>query len=137
MTTSRTLHETAALLAAIELAVQTGDARPADIEAAVALAIGAKDEGAAWALLQARARAIVATGMEAGGIDGFTTASGAKAVREKPVTVVRWDAHALDAVCASLPDVAAIIAPHRRETVRAGALRIARGSSVPVEGGTR
>lgn len=133
--TTPTMHETAAVLAAIEAAVLAGDARPADIETAVNVALGAKSQREAWELLQDRARQIVATSLERGGIDRFTTATGAKAVREKPATVVRWDPRALDAVCASLPDVAAIIAPHRRESVRAGALRIARGNGGAAAGG--
>lgn len=42
----------------------------------------------------------------------------------KPSLSVSYDAKALDALCASSPELAAILKPHRRETERAGSMTI-------------
>lgn len=41
-----------------------------------------------------------------------------------PSVSASYDTKALDALCASSPQIAAVLAPHRRETVRSGALTI-------------
>lgn len=41
-----------------------------------------------------------------------------------PGVTVRYDPKALDALCASDPELAAILAPHRKESERAGSLTI-------------
>lgn len=47
-----------------------------------------------------------------------------KAQITAPSVSVSYDAKALDALCASSPELAAILAPHRKLTERAGTLRI-------------
>jgi hypothetical protein len=62
------------------------------------------------------------------GIDRFATRGGSAAMRSKPVMVRSFDGAALDALCASYPDVKRILDPHRREHLRAGSLKIVRGA---------
>lgn len=57
------------------------------------------------------------------GVIKWTTRAGGAQVTAPSVTIA-YDAKALDALCASSPELAAVLAPHRRVTERAGSLRV-------------
>jgi hypothetical protein len=84
----------------------------ADEAMAVYLALGAEID----ALQEARAAAkqVVADVFAETGVDRLETASGF-AYTTKPSIRVSYDTKGLDALCASLPQVASLLRPHRTE----------------------
>lgn len=99
----------------------------AEVGQLVAVAIEAKAEAAAaaapWEAVQAAARAKIGEVMAATGRTNWTTMAGRAYVPAAGVSV-SYDAKALDALCASSPQIADILRPHRKETMRAGSLTI-------------
>lgn len=124
-----TLADVLTTLTSIMPRVEAGTAAAADLEAAVEAAIAAAEQIEGWRGAEALAKRIIGAGLEASGTDRLATRDGSAVMRGKPVMVRSFDATALDALCASYPDAAAILRPHRREHLRAGSLRIVRGAS--------
>jgi hypothetical protein len=76
-----------------------------------------------WQIKAEDARRRLSDLIEQTGRTTWETAAG-KASVTAPSTTVSYDARALDALAASSPEIAAILAPHRKVTERAGTLRI-------------
>lgn len=57
------------------------------------------------------------------GVTKWATRAGGAQVTAPSVTIT-YDAKALDALCASSPELAAVLSPHRRVSERAGSLRV-------------
>jgi hypothetical protein len=104
---------------------QEAEARYQEAEAASAAnAAKARDmeaQATEWKGVENLARERLAEVFQATGQANWSTPAG-KAYRAADSVTVSWDAKALDALCASSPQIAAVLAPHRRETVRSGAL---------------
>lgn len=99
----------------------------AEVGQLVSAVIEAKTEAAAasapWEAVQAAARAKRAEVMAATGRTDWATPAGRAYVPAAGVTV-SYDAKALDALCASSQQIADILRPHRKESMRAGSLTI-------------
>jgi hypothetical protein len=78
---------------------------------------------APWEDIQSEARAHISQIMADTGQTDWKTATGRAYVPAAGVSV-SYDAKALDALCASSPEIAAILSPHRRETMRVGSLTV-------------
>lgn len=94
---------------------------------AVAVYLTAKSEGAAaaepWDHAAAEAKALLNDIIAETGQTAYKTPVG-DAYIPAPSTRVSYDAKALDALCASSPELARVLGPHRRETGVAGSLTI-------------
>lgn len=101
-------------------------------EDAAAHAIGiyraAASQAATMKTYQDAAKAAIGDLIAETGRERWDTEAGI-AVLTSPSVRTTWDAKALDALCASDPTIARVLAPHRRETMVAG--------SVTVKGATR
>lgn len=126
--TAPTMSNLLVQLADIEARVSTGKATAADIDTAVEAALTAAEVLAGWRGVENQAKRLIEAMMQAGGLDRFATHGGSAVMKSKPVMVHSFDARAIDALCASLPDVAAMLKPHRREHLRAGSLKVVRGA---------
>jgi hypothetical protein len=93
------------------------------IRIAIAAKKNAEAQATEWKGVENLARERLAEVFQATGQANWSTPAG-KAYRAADSVTVSWDAKALDALCASSPQIAAVLAPHRRETVRSGALTI-------------
>ncbi len=69
------------------------------------------------------AKALIGDVMEETGVTSYTTHAG-KVAMTAPGLSVSYDAKALDALALSDARLAAILGPHRKETQRAGTMRI-------------
>lgn len=76
-----------------------------------------------WLDVAAEAKNQLAQIIEETGVMSWKTAAGSAYIPAAGVTV-SYDAKALDALCASSPELAAILRPHRIEKERAGSLTI-------------
>ena len=76
-----------------------------------------------YAMLQADAKDVLAKALEDIGTTKVTTEHGMAFIPADGVTV-SYDATALDALCKSSPELAAVLKPHRREHVRIGKLTV-------------
>lgn len=108
--------------------VNTGpDATEADVETLVNAIVVAKARAehdvAPWRKVEADARDALASIIAATGRTDWTTPAGRAYVPAAGVSV-SYDAKALDALCKSSPELAAVLLPHRKETQRAGSLTI-------------
>lgn len=93
-------------------------------EEAVATAIEVyKDAGKYADDVRKHARSVIEEIIIETGQSEWATAAG-KVYFPKPSVSVSYDARALDALCASSPEIAAILKPHRRETERPGSMTI-------------
>jgi len=103
------------------------NAEHASTEEAAAVAVdvykAAKTAAAAYDAPQAQAKALISEIMAETGDLSITTPAG-KAMVTAPGQRVSYDWKALDALCASSPDLARILSPHRKETQVAGSLTI-------------
>lgn len=107
------------------------DAPVANTEEAATRAIGvyreakAKADAAAWPWLEvaAAAKQMMTEIITETGRMSWKTTSGSAYIPAAGVTVT-YDAKALDALCASSPELAAILHPHRMEKERPGSLTI-------------
>lgn len=103
------------------------NAEHANTEAAAAAAVdvykAAKTFAAAYDEPQTKAKALINDIMLETGNYTINTPAG-KAMVTAPSVRVAYDAKALDALCASSPDIARILEPHRKETMIAGSLTI-------------
>jgi len=101
---------------------------------AISVALDAKaaaeDAAKPYADVNAEARRVLDGIMAETGQTTYKTPSG-DAYVPAPSTRVTYDAKALDALCASSPDLARVLAPHRKETSVPGSLviRAARGGA--------
>lgn len=93
-------------------------------EEAIRLAVEVYKDAAKYLKeIQAKAKKIIEeVSVETGRTD-WATAAG-KVYYPAPSLSVTYDAKALDALCASSPELKAILWPHRRETERAGSMTI-------------
>lgn len=111
----------------IEALVVTPDFPESDVNALILAIIDAKAlaEAASWPWESVRdaARAKLSDVMAATGRSDWKVPAGRAYVPAAGVSV-SYDAKALDALCASSPEIASILGPHRRETMRAGSLTI-------------
>lgn len=126
--TTPTMHDLLIQLADIDARVAAGKATAADVDAAVDVALTAAAALDGWRGVESQAKRIIAAALDAGSIDQFK-ASAATVQRGRPVPTIRYSAHALDVLCASYPELARVLAPHRREGLRAGSLRIVKGTN--------
>jgi hypothetical protein len=95
-----------------------------DPEAAVAIAVEVyKDAGKYLKAIQAQAKKIVTDIIIETGQDRWKSDAGQVYIG-KPSVSVRYDAKALDALCASDDTVKRLLWPHRKESERAGSLTI-------------
>lgn len=107
------------------------EASPDTTEAEVGALLGAygdakilaTDAAAPWEAVQAAARTKLGEIIAATGRLDWTTSAGRAFVPSAGVSV-SYDAKALDALCKSSPELAAVLLPHRKETQRAGSLTI-------------
>lgn len=111
----------------IDALVATPDFSESDVNALVLAIIDAKALAAAasgpWEAVQDVARAKLSEVMLVTGRSDWKVPAGRAYVPAAGVSV-SYDAKALDALCASSPEIASILVPHRRETMRAGSLTI-------------
>ena len=95
-----------------------------DPETAVSIAVEVyKDSGKYLKAVQKEAKQIVTDIIVETGQDRWKSETGQVYI-SKPSVSVRYDAKALDALCASDERLAKILRPHRKETERAGSLTI-------------
>lgn len=85
-----------------------------------------------WADVEAEARRVLDGVMAETGCTTYRTPSG-DAYIPAPSTRVTYDTKALDALCASSPELARVLAPHRRETSVPGSLTIRAARSAPAD----
>lgn len=123
-------------LADIEARAASGKATAADIDTAVEAALAAGEVLAGWRGVESQAKRLIEAMMTTGGLDRFATRGGSAVLKSRPVMVRSFDSAALDALCASLPDVARMLEPHRREHLRAGSLKVVRGAGSANGAGT-
>lgn len=111
-------------LAALEIGPNT---TAEDVGTIVQIALTAKrnaDAAAAeWKGVESLARERLAEVFQATGQANWSTPAG-KAYRSADSVSASYDTKALDALCASSPQIADILRPHRKETQRAGSLTI-------------
>lgn len=93
------------------------------VETAIMVYQAAKAEQDAYEAALKAAKTMIEEIMTETGRTSIMTPAG-KAQVTAPSVSVSYDNKALDALCASSPDVAAILTPHRKVTERAGTLRI-------------
>lgn len=99
------------------------DAVNGAIATVVAAKAAAAEAAAPFAEAEAEARGIIAEAIAATGRDKWDCPSG-RAYVPAPGVTVSYDAKALDAICKSSPELAAILAPHRTERERPGSLTV-------------
>lgn len=96
-------------------------------EEAAAVAIGiyraAANQAAALKTVQDAAKAAIGDLIAETGRERWDTEAGI-AVLTSPSVRTTWDAKALDALCKSSPQIAELLAPHRRETMVAGSVTV-------------
>lgn len=111
----------------IEAVVVSPDITEDAVGQLVSAIIEAKSEAAAvaapWEAVQAAARAKLSEVIAATGRTDWATPAGRAYVPAAGVSV-SYDAKALDVLCKSSPELAAVLLPHRKETQRAGSLTI-------------
>lgn len=78
---------------------------------------------APWEAVQAAARAKLSEVIAATGRTDWATPAGRAYLPAAGVSI-SYDSKALDALCKSSPELAAVLLPHRKETQRAGSLTI-------------
>ena len=93
------------------------------IATVVAAKAAAADAAAPFAEAEAKARGIIAEAIAATGRDKWDCPSG-RAYVPAPGVTVSYDAKALDALCKSSPELAAMLSPHRAERERPGSLTV-------------
>lgn len=97
---------------------------------AIAVALDAKaaaeDAAKPYADVNAEARRVLDGIMAETGQTTYKTPAG-EAYVPAPSTRITYDARALDALCASSPELARVLAPHRKETSVPGSLTIRAG----------
>lgn len=111
----------------IEAVVVSPDITEDAVGQLVSAIIEAKSEAAAvaapWEAVQAAARAKLSEVIAATGRTDWATPAGRAYVPAAGVSV-SYDAKALDVLCKSSPELAAVLLPHRKEPQRAGSLTI-------------
>lgn len=111
-------------LAALEIGPNT---TAEDVGTIVQIALTAKRNAdaasAEWTGVENLARERLREVFALTGQTNWNTPAG-KAYRSADSVSASYDTKALDALCASSPQIAAVLAPHRRETVRAGSLTV-------------
>jgi hypothetical protein len=93
------------------------------VETAIMVYLAAKAEQDRFKELQDRAKLIISDVMAELGMDKITTQAGVATVSSASKSV-RYDTKALDALAASSDEIARILEPHRKETMRMGSLSI-------------
>lgn len=93
------------------------------IGAIVAAKAGAAEAAAPFAEAEAKAREVINSAIAATGRDNWSCETG-RAYIPAPGVTVSYDAKALDALCKSSPELAAVLAPHRAERERVGSLTV-------------
>ena len=111
----------------IEAVAVTPDITESEVGQLLAAYAEAKAECAAvaapWEAVQAAARAKLSEVIAATGRTDWNTPAGRAYVPAAGVSI-SYDSKALDALCKSSPELAAVLLPHRKETQRAGSLTI-------------
>lgn len=126
---SPSIHDLLIQLADVSARLESGRATAMDLEAAVGVALQAREALDGWRGVEARARAVIASCMEAGTMDRFTTSAGVIIERAPAAEVVSYDPRSLDVACHVNPAIADAIGPYRRQHTRAGGLRIVKGAN--------
>lgn len=103
-------------------AAQTGEPK-ASVESAIAIYQAAAVQIDAMNVVKEAAKKLIEDVMTETGETSYATRAGKVAITA-PSASASYDTRALDALCASSPEIAAILAPHRKETQRAGTMRI-------------
>ena len=96
------------------------------VESAVAVYLAASTEIDRFEVVQNEAKRLIGDIMTETGNTRYSTRAGVAAVTS-PSTVVSYDAKALDILCKADADLALKLFSYRRETQRAGTLRISPG----------
>lgn len=114
-------HTAAELIAALD-AAQTGSPDNS-VESAIMIYQAAQAQIDAYTAIKDQARSLITDVMTETGATAYTTHAG-KAAITAPSVSVSYDARALDIICKAHEQVAALLTPYRKETLRAGTLRI-------------
>lgn len=96
------------------------------VESAVMIFLAAKAGAEKFESIQAQAKKLIGDVMAETGQTTYRTKAGSVSVSSAGQSV-SYDHKALDALCQSMPDLAAVLAPHRKVTERAGSLRVVAG----------
>ena len=96
------------------------------VESAVAVYLAAATEIDRYEVVQNEAKRLIGDIMTETGATRYSTRAGVAAV-SSPSTVVSYDSKALDVLLRADADLALKLFPYRRETQRAGTLRISPG----------
>ena len=115
-------HPTTAELAAALAAAKTG-APETSAESAIAVYQAAQSVIDAYTAVKDQARQLLADIMIETGQTSYNTPAG-KASVTAPAISVTYDAKAIDIVCRTNQQIADLLAPYRKETIRPGSLRI-------------
>lgn len=95
------------------------------VESAIMIYQAAQAQIDAYAAIKDQAKTLITDIMTATGITAYTTTTAAgKVAVTAPSISITYDAKALDIICQANQQVAALLAPYRKETLRAGTVRI-------------
>ena len=114
-------HTTTELLTALDTA-NTGTPE-ASVETAIAVYLAASAEIDAYTAIKDAAKKLIGDVMTETAQTAYSTKAGKVAITAPSVSVT-YDAKALDALAASSDDYARLLQPHRKQTERAGTMRI-------------
>jgi len=114
-------HTITELLTALD-AANTG-APESSVETAIAVYLAAKSEIDAYDKVADAAKKLIGDVMTETAQTAYSTKAGKVAITAPSVSVT-YDAKALDALAASSDVYARLLAPHRKQTERAGTMRI-------------
>lgn len=93
------------------------------VESAVMVYLAAQAEADKYTELQAQCKALITEVMTETGKLTYRTACGTVAISSAALSI-SYSATALDALCASMPELASVLAPHRKQIERPGVMRI-------------
>lgn len=93
------------------------------VESAIMIYQAAQNEIDRFQEIGKQAKQIIADVMAETGQTTYRTQAGSVSVSGASQTIT-YDSKALDALCRSMPDLAAVLEPHRKVTERAGSLRV-------------
>ena len=93
------------------------------VESAIAVYHAAQSVIDAYTAIKDGAKALIGDVMAETGFAQYSTSAGKASVASASISVA-YDAKALDVLCRANPQVEALLAPYRKETLRAGTLRI-------------
>lgn len=93
------------------------------VESAIMIYQAAQAQIDAYAAIKDQAKTLIADIMTDTGVTAYTTAAGKVAITAPSISIT-YDAKALDIICQAHQQVAALLAPYRKETLRAGTVRI-------------